>query len=256
MILYSWNVNGLRAVCKKPGFWEFFNQPQIDVLALQETRAAPEQLSPELLTPSGYTSFFSSHLTKKGYSGVGIYSRTEPISVSRELPVIKYAQEGRLLHAEYPQFHFLNIYFPNGQSGEERLKFKLDYYEAFLKYCQELRKTRPVVVCGDFNTAHRPIDLARPEENEDYSGFLPEERAFLDRLIESGYLDTFRVLNGDIKDQYSWWSFKDGGRRRNIGWRIDYFFTSEELKPNLVRAWLEPKMTGSDHCPVGLELEF
>jgi exodeoxyribonuclease-3 len=256
MILYSWNVNGLRAIAKKPGFMDFFSRPDIDVLGLQETRALPEQLPPELLTPPGLKSYFSNHLTRKGYCGVGVYSRSEPISFNMELPDHVWAQEGRLLHLEFPKFHFLNIYFPNGQSSDLRLKFKLGYYESFLNYCKNLRKTRPVVVCGDFNTAHRKIDLAEPEANVDNSGFLPQERAFLDRFIKEGFLDTFRVLNGDIPDQYSWWSFKASDRRKNIGWRIDYFFVSEELRPHLVRAWLEPQTLGSDHCPVGLELKF
>jgi exodeoxyribonuclease-3 len=256
MILCSWNVNGLRAASKKPGFAGFLTRPDIDILGLQEVRALPEQLEEPLLHPAGRRSYFSSHQTRKGYSGVGVYTQLAPLAHSLELPQKQWAGEGRLVHLELPQFHFLNIYFPNGQSSPERLSYKLGYYEAFAEYCQELRKTRPVVVCGDFNTAHRPIDLAQPEANENNSGFLPQERAFLDRFLALGYLDTFRVMNGDIADQYSWWSFRGGDRRRNIGWRIDYFFVSEELRPNLVRAWLEPKTLGSDHCPAGLELKF
>jgi exodeoxyribonuclease-3 len=256
LILYSWNVNGLRAIAQKPGFREFLNNPKITILGLQETRALPENLSPELAKPTGYETFFVNHEMKKGYSGVGVYTREKPIKAQLELPDPKYAKEGRLIHLELERCHFLSVYFPNGQRDETRLNYKLGYYEAFFNYCQTLRKTKPIVACGDFNTAHRPIDLSDPEGNADNSGFLPVERAFIDRLIASGYLDAFRVLNGDVPESYSWWSYRAGDRRRNIGWRIDYFFVSEELKPNLTRAWLEPQTTGSDHCPVGLELSF
>ncbi|MDR2140479.1 MAG: exodeoxyribonuclease III [Deltaproteobacteria bacterium] len=256
MILYSWNVNGLRAIARKPEFQEFLSRPEIDLLGLQETRATPEQLTPELSAPPGYQAAFACHKTKKGYSGVGVYSRLKPLKTHLELPDPQWDQEGRLVHLELDKFHFLAVYFPNGQSSEERLGYKLGYYEAFLAYCQRLRKSKPVVACGDFNTAHQSIDLAEPEANANNSGFLPEERAFLDRLIAAGYLDAFRVLNGELPGQYSWWSYRSGDRRRNLGWRIDYFFVSEELRPNLARAWLEPETTGSDHCPVGLELRF
>ncbi|MDR1577433.1 MAG: exodeoxyribonuclease III [Deltaproteobacteria bacterium] len=256
MILYSWNVNGLRAVSKKPGFMNFFRRPDIDIMGLQEIRARPEQLEPELLAPPGYHVAMVNHLTMKGQSGVGVYSRLKPLKIQLELPDPKWAQEGRLIHMEMEKFHFLSVYFPNGQKKDDRLNFKLGYYEAFLDYCQQARRTKPIVACGDFNTAHRPIDLAEPEANETTSGFLPVERAFLDRFIKAGYLDVFRVKNGDIPGQYSWWSYRLGERNRNIGWRIDYFFVSEELKPNIVRAWLEPQTMGSDHCPVGLELAF
>jgi exodeoxyribonuclease-3 len=254
--LLSWNVNGLRAVSKKPGFNEFFNRPGVDVLGLQETRCQLESLEPELAAPLGRWSYFVSPALKKGYSGVGVYTREKPLNVIAELPDLKYADEGRLLHLELGRFHFLAVYFPNGQRDEERLAYKLGYYEAFFQYCQKIRRTKPVVACGDFNVAHRPIDLAEPEANAETSGFLPEERAFVDHLIANGYLDAFRTLNGDLKDQYSWWSYRGGDRRRNIGWRIDYFFVSEELRPNLKKCWLEPETTGSDHCPVGLELAF
>ncbi|MDR2422417.1 MAG: exodeoxyribonuclease III [Deltaproteobacteria bacterium] len=256
MILYSWNVNGLRAIAKKPGFMDFFNRPDVDLLGLQEIRATPDQLSPELAEPPGRLAYFVNHKAKGGYSGVAVYSRGKPLKVVRELPDPKFAQEGRLVHLELAKFHFLSVYFPNGQKDEERLRYKLGYYEAFLTYCQKIRQTKPVVACGDFNAAHRPLDLAEPEANEGVSGFLPEERAFLDRLIAAGYVDVFRALNGDLAGQYSWWSYRSGDRRRNVGWRIDYFFASEELRPNLARAWLEPTTVGSDHCPVGLELSF
>jgi exodeoxyribonuclease-3 len=187
---------------------------------------------------------------------VAVYSREEPIRVIEELPDETYAQEGRVLHLEYPLFHFLNIYFPNGQSSGERLDFKFGFYDAYFEYIQQLRKQKPVVTCGDFNIAHRAIDLAEPDRNEDVSGFLPEERAIMTRLISKGYLDTFRSLNGDVPDQYSWWPYWGGSKGLNNGWRIDYFLASDELEPKFSRAWIEPEVNFSDHCPIGLELDL
>ncbi|MDR2301672.1 MAG: exodeoxyribonuclease III [Deltaproteobacteria bacterium] len=256
MKLISFNVNGLRAASAKPGFFEWFWDSQADVIALQETKARVEQLNDNLINPGSYRSYFSSAKTRKGYSGVAVYLKTEPIKVTTELPHEQWAQEGRLLHVELTDFHFLNIYFPNGQKDDERLNFKMGYYEAFFEYAQSLRKTKPVVVCGDFNTAHREIDLAQPELYRDTSGFLPQERAFLTKMIKHGYLDTFRTLNGDVKDQYSWWSYRTAAKRGNLGWRIDYFFASDELKPKLSEAWIEPQIIFSDHCPIGLTLDL
>ncbi|MDR2387242.1 MAG: exodeoxyribonuclease III [Deltaproteobacteria bacterium] len=256
MKLISFNVNGLRAASAKPGFFDWFLGSQADLIALQETKARVEQLPENLINPGGYQSYFSSAKVKKGYSGVAVYLKNPPIQVTSELPWAEWAQEGRLLKVELPQFHFLNIYFPNGQKDAERLDFKMGYYDAFFEYAQSLRKSKPVVVCGDFNTAHREIDLAQPELYEDTSGFLPQERAFLTKMINNGYLDTFRTVNGDIKDQYSWWSYRLGAKRRNLGWRIDYFFASDELKANVTGAWIEPKINFSDHCPIGLALDF
>lgn len=158
------------------------------------------------------------------------------------------------MHIEYPAFHFFNVYFPNGTKDDGRLAYKMGYYDAFLAHAEELRRTKPIVVCGDFNTAHRPIDLARPKANEENSGFLPIERAWVDRFIAAGYVDTFRHIHGDEPHQYSWWSYKQRARVNNVGWRIDYFFVSEELAPAIRDAWIENNVYGSDHCPVGLEL--
>ncbi|MDR1657455.1 MAG: exodeoxyribonuclease III [Deltaproteobacteria bacterium] len=256
MKLYSWNVNGLRAVAAKPTFWPWFKTAQADLFAFQETKARPEQLDPSLSAPAGYCPYFSWPTEKKGYSGVAVYSLTEPIQVTKELPEERFAREGRLLHLEMEKFHFLNIYFPNGQKDEDRLDFKMGFYESFLSYSQFLRKSKPVVICGDFNTAHREIDLAHPDLCREISGFLDHERAFLSLMIRKGYIDTFRHINGDLEGQYSWWSYRAGDRIRNDGWRIDYFFVSQELEKNLTRAWLEPHVTGSDHCPIGIELSF
>jgi exodeoxyribonuclease-3 len=256
MKLISYNVNGLRAASKKAGFFDWFRSSEAEVVAFQETKARPEQLEDKVRSPEGYVSYHSSPTIKKGYSGVAVHTKESPLNVSLELPWPEWAQEGRLIHLELRAFHFLNIYFPNGQMTDERLDFKLRYYEAFLEFALKLRATKPVVVCGDFNTAHREIDLARPDLYGETSGFLPQERAFLSKMIGLGFLDTFRTLNGDLEGQYSWWSYRTGAKRKNDGWRIDYFFASSELAPKLVRAWIEPEIGFSDHCPIGLELDL
>lgn len=254
MRFYSWNVNGLRAAAAKDGFLNWFKNHSADVVAFQETKAAPEQLPPGLKDPEGFSSYWLAATKKKGYSGVGIWSKRIPLHVHYDLEAPVWQGEGRLIHLEFPDFHFYNVYFPNGQTSEERLAYKLGYYEAFLEEAERRRQTKPIIVCGDFNTAHRPIDLARPEANQDISGFLLVERAWLDKFIGCGYVDVFRYLNGDRPQQYSWWSFRSQARARNVGWRIDYFFVSNELLPRLQEAWLEPEVQGSDHCPIGLEL--
>ena len=262
----SWNVNGLRAISAKEE-WRWFRESGADVLALQETKAAPEQLSPDLARPEGWHSEWASSSVRKGYSGVAVFSRALPIAVRRELPETEWQGEGRLLHLEFERFHFFNGYFPNGGAEEldgngkptgrfKRLSYKMGYFDAFVRYAEECRATKPIVVCGDFNIAHREIDLARPRRNVKNTGFLPEERAFLDRFVSLGYIDTFRLCHGDEPGCYSWWSYKTRAREKNIGWRIDYFFVSEELRPHVADAWIETGVRGSDHCPVGLCLEF
>jgi exodeoxyribonuclease-3 len=255
MKFMCWNVNGLRAISQKPGFWDWFRRSEADFIAFQETKASPEQLSDDLLNPENYLSYWSSSVNKKGYSGVVTYAREEPAAVSEEIPDPAWRGEGRLVRLETPHFHFLNVYFPNGQKDEGRLAYKLGYYEALLEYAQSLRREKPVLLCGDFNTAHHPIDIARPKENETTSGFLPAERAWLDKLAGAGYVDTFRLINGPEAVAYSWWSLRTRARAQDIGWRIDYFFVSEELAGAVRRAWIEPSVTGSDHCPIGLELD-
>ena len=256
MKLYSWNVNGLRAASQKPTFWPWLKTCRADLICLQETKARPEQLSGDLLNPPGYQGWFSSPVAKKGYSGVAVYSLADPMMVIAELPEERFNTEGRLLHLELERFHLLNVYFPNGQRDEDRLDFKMAYYESFLDHAQLLRKDKPVVACGDFNTAHKRIDLAKPHLYENTSGFLEQERAFLSLMIKKGYIDAFRHVNGDIPEQYTWWSYRLGERERNEGWRIDYFFVSNELERNIAKAWIEPHVKGSDHCPIGLELNF
>lgn len=253
--LTSWNVNGFRAIIKKP-HWDWFHNNQSDIIALQETKADPSQIGQEHQEPQGWCSYWSSSITKKGYSGVAIFSKLMPLSTTAELPDPAFQKEGRLLHLEFPTFHFMNVYFPNGGQGEHRLNYKLGYYNSFFDYAQNLRKTKPIVVCGDFNTAHKPIDLARPKANEEVSGFLPIERAWLDHFTSAGYIDTFRYIHGDIPNYYTWWSYQQRARERNVGWRIDYFFVSEELTSAIRDAWIEMDIQGSDHCPIGLTLEL
>ena len=255
MKLLSWNVNGFRAVCAKPEWAEFLSR-DADVIGLQETKAEQHQIAEEHRTPEGRHASWLAATVKKGYSGVAVFSRQKPLSVSFELPDPVWQGEGRLIHAEFPAFHYCNVYFPNGQMNEERLAYKLGFYDAFLAYAEELRKEKPIVVCGDFNTAHKPVDLARPKANEETSGFLPVERAWLDTLVSHGYVDTFRHIHGDTADAYSWWSYRFKARERNVGWRIDYFFVSAELQSAIKDAWIAADITGSDHCPVGLELDI
>jgi exodeoxyribonuclease III len=255
--LYSWNINGFRAVLGK-GFWDWLSASGADVVGLQEVKAELDQLpAGDRTPPPGWGVAWNHCKVKKGYSGTAAYYRQDaaPLSASTGLPDPAFQGEGRCQLLEYPDFWLFNIYFPNGAMNEERLAYKLKYYDVFLDYAQKLRKTKPVVACGDFNTAHREIDLANPKENEKISGFLPIERAWIDRFIAAGYVDTFRRFEPGPQ-HYSWWSYRGGARRRNVGWRIDYFFVSEELRDKVKRAWIEPQVQGSDHCPVGLELEL
>ena len=250
--ILSWNVNGVRAAERK-GLLDWLKKESPDILCLQETKALPEQLSPELRTPPGYHAFWNSAV-RKGYSGVSIFSKAKPVSVKLGLGISKFDVEGRVLEAEYPGFTLFNIYFPNGKANPERLAFKMEFYEEALKYFDRLRKKgRRLVITGDVNTAHKEIDLKRPKENKDISGFLPMERAWIDKLISHGYLDTFRLFNQE-PDQYTWWDMQSGARARNVGWRIDYFFISDDLKSSLKDAFILPDVMGSDHCPVGILL--
>lgn len=250
--LYSWNVNGIRSVHKK-GFLEWMDQVQPDILGLQETKISAGQLTPELIEVPGYVSYWS-HAEKKGYSGVAIFTRERPLSVQEGLGMAQFDNEGRTLIAEYPDFVLFNIYFPNGQRGEDRLQYKLAFYDAFLEVFNRYRDSgKRLIVCGDFNTAHKPIDLARPRENEKVSGFLPIERAWMDKFVGEGYIDTFRLVCPD-PHEYSWWNMRSRARDRNVGWRIDYFFISPNLEPHMSYADIHQDIMGSDHCPVSLEL--
>ncbi len=252
MKLLCWNVNGLRAIDKK-GFYPWFQTESPDILCLQEIKATPEQLPPHLRNEPGYHTFWNP-AEKKGYSGVATISKLKPKSVKNGFGREEFDSEGRILITEYPTFTLFNIYFPNGKKNKERLQYKLDFYDEFLSYADDLKAhDHNIVVCGDFNTAHKEIDLARPRENEHISGFLPVERAWIDTFIDHGYVDTFRTFHAE-PNQYSWWDLKTGARARNVGWRIDYFFVNKEFLPKVKNAFILPQVIGSDHCPVGLEI--
>jgi len=252
--LLSWNVNGIRAIHRK-GFLDWLAEDSPDILCLQETKAMKEQLAEELINADGYQSYFSS-AEKKGYSGTATYTKIKPVKIENGIGIKKFDSEGRFLVTEFENFILFNVYFPNGKASPERLKYKMDFYSAFLKHLKKLSKQgKKIVVCGDVNTAHREIDLARAKENQKTSGFLPEERAWIDKLIKAGFIDTFRVFN-DEPGNYSWWNMVTRARERNVGWRIDYFFISDNLSSNLKSAFILPGVMGSDHCPVGIELKF
>lgn len=253
MTLVSWNVNGLRALEGK-GFLDWLKQNKPDILCLQETKAHPDQLSEVLLAPEGYRTYWSAS-ERRGYSGVAIYTREEPRSVSQAFSP-EYDREGRTLIADYGSFVLLTSYVPNGSRDHSRVPFKMAYKRKLLEVCEALRgEGRSVVVCGDINTAHRPIDLARPAQNRNTTGFLPEERAWIDEFLELGYLDTFRAMHPD-RVSYSWWAYWGGARERNVGWRLDYFFVSPDLWPSVQQAEIHPEVLGSDHCPVSLTLSL
>jgi exodeoxyribonuclease-3 len=251
--LVSWNVNGLRAAWKK-GFVEFAAAEGPDVLCLQETKIQPDQLTDEMKGLLDYRAHWS-FAEKKGYSGVVTYSRPAPLAVVTVGGTPALDAEGRIVHTEFPDFHLFNVYFPNGGMGPERLAHKLTFYDDFLALCERLRRGgKGIVVCGDVNTAHTEIDLARPKENEKTSGFMPVERDWVSKFIAHGYHDTFRLFVTE-PGHYTWWDLKSGARARNVGWRIDYFFVSDELRRRVRAATILPHVQGSDHCPITLVLD-
>lgn len=250
--LLSWNVNGIRAIQKK-GFLDWFKKENPDILNLQETKAHPDQLDDLLKNVKGYESYFSS-AEKKGYSGVVTYTKLKPLSVQNGLGVKKFDSEGRFVITEFEEFTLFNIYFPNGKASDERLQYKMEFYETFLKHCKKLLKEgKKIVVCGDVNTAHKEIDLARPKENSQTSGFLPQEREWIDKFLAAGFIDTFRIFNQE-PDQYTWWDMVTRARERNVGWRIDYFYISENLREKITSAKIHQDVMGSDHCPISIEI--
>lgn len=254
MKIVSWNVNGLRAVHRN-GYWEaFLRGTKPDIFCFQEVKAEPDQLPEEVRETGGFSAFFCPSRAKKGYSGVAIYSRIEPLSVMYGMGIEEFDAEGRLIGAEYDDFWLLNIYFPNGGRGPERLDFKLRYYEAFLLFCEKLRKDKPVIFCGDVNTAHFPIDLARPKENSNTTGFLPIERKWLDEVVDTGYVDIYRHFYPQQSEIYTYWDTFTHARERNVGWRIDYFFTVKEFMPMIKKAEIHTEIYGSDHCPISITL--
>ena len=254
MRLFSWNVNGVRAAQRK-GFLNWLDQVQPDVLGIQETKAQPDQLDPELRNPAGYHAYWAS-AERKGYSGVALFSRVEPLNVTFGLGIPEYDVEGRTIVAEYNDFVLITAYFPNGGRDHLRVPFKMAYKKAFLAFCEDLRAAgKAVIFCGDVNTSHQEIDLARPKQNQNHTGFLPKERIWIDEVIAAGYIDTFRYFYPEKEGAYTWWSYIGKARERNTGWRLDYFFVSPDLAPRITAAEIHPDILGSDHCPVSLTLD-
>ena len=255
--LISWNVNGLRAVVKK-NYFDIFKQLDADIFALQETKLQEPQLTEEMKHIDGCEAHWSHASVKKGYSGVGTYARVKPKSIKYGIGMPKFDDEGRILEMDFDDFVFFNVYFPNGQMSEERLQYKLDFFEAFFDYTDELKdQGRSLVITGDYNIAHNEIDLKNPKANEKTSGFLRIERDWLDRLIENGYVDTFRHFHPDTV-KYSWWTYRFKARDRNVGWRIDYFFVTQDIIDRgwIKKAFINNDIFGSDHCPIGLVMEI
>jgi exodeoxyribonuclease-3 len=255
MKLISWNVNGIRAVHKKGAFAELLKL-DADIYCIQETKSTPDQLSPELLSPPGYVAYFDSAKERKGYSGVAIYTKVEPEKVHYGLGNDEYDTEGRCLTLCFKEYALVNCYFPNGGRDEDHFHYKLRYYEEFLKHVKKLEEEfGQVIFCGDLNVAHDEIDIARPKENAKSIGFLPVERAWVDRVQESGFVDTFRALHPETV-KYSWWDMKTGSRDRNVGWRIDYFFVNQEIFPQVAKSDILTDFMGSDHAPVVLHIDM
>ena len=254
MKIYSWNVNGIRAAIQK-GFYKWFQNIKPDVLCLQETKAQPEQLDNILVNPNGYYSFWNS-AQKRGYSGVATFSKKEPISVKYELGIEEFDGEGRVIETDFSDFILINIYFPNGRRDHSRVKYKLDFCDAVLERCEKLSdQGKKLIICGDYNTAHKEIDLRYPKANKNTTGFLPEERAWIDKFIDHGYVDTFRQFNEE-PNQYTWWSYRFNARQKDIGWRIDYFFVNESFLSKVKKSFILSDVLGSDHCPIGIEIEM
>ena len=254
MKLFSWNVNGVRAATKK-GLFQWLEYEAPDVLCIQETKAHVDQLTAEILTDHGYYASWHSG-ERRGYSGVATFSKKEPLFVQEGLGIDKYDVEGRVLLTEHEDFLLYNIYFPNGQKDETRLKYKLDFYDDLLPIINDqVESGSNVIVAGDWNTAHYPIDLARPKENIKTSGFMPIEREKLDDYVDDGWTDTFRLFNNE-PEKYSWWSYRMGARARKVGWRIDYFFVNSDFSDLCKNADIHQDVMGSDHCPVSLELDL
>ena len=249
MKLISWNVNGIRA-CLQKGFLDFFNEIDADVFCLQETKLQAGQHDLEL---PGYHQYWN-YAEKKGYSGTAIFTKTEPVSVTYGIGVEEHDHEGRVITAEFEDFYVVTVYVPNSQRELTRLDYRMEWEKAFLDYVKRLSETKPVVFCGDLNVAHQEIDLKNPKTNHKNAGFTDEERACFTKVLENGFIDTFRYFYPDVTDAYSWWSYMANARAKNVGWRIDYFVVSEGMKDRLVDAKIHPQVMGSDHCPVELDI--
>ncbi len=253
--MLSWNVNGLRAVINK-GFLDFLEAQKPDILGIQETKLQEHQLPEEIHRLPAYRTAWN-FAERKGYSGTGVFFRNPPLAIKTHgFPHEVLNQEGRIIELEYETFTVFNIYFPNGQMSEERLQYKLKFYDESLKYFNRLKNSgKNLIIMGDYNTAHKPIDLKNPKNNEDRSGFLPIERAWIDKLIASGYQDTFRLFNKE-PEQYTWWTYRFRAREKNIGWRIDYFFVNDNLVDRIADSYILSGVYGSDHCPIGLKINI
>ena len=250
MKLISWNVNGLRA-CMQKGFMDFFREADADIFCVQETKLQAGQIVMEL---PGYHQYWN-YAEKKGYSGTALFSKKEPLKVTYGMGVEEHDHEGRVITAEYEDFYVVTVYVPNSQRELTRLDYRMEWEEAFLKYLKKLEETKPLVYCGDLNVAHQEIDLKNPKTNRQNAGFTDQERKCFGRILENGFVDTFRHFYPDLKDAYSWWSYMGQARAKNVGWRIDYFVASEALKGLLADAGIHAQVMGSDHCPVELDLK-
>ncbi len=251
MRFISWNVNGLRA-CLQKGFLDVFNMVNADCFCLQETKLQPEQVSLEL---PGYHQFWYS-AEKKGYSGTALFSKEEPINITYGVGIPELDTEGRLITAEYPDFYLVTCYTPNAQQGLARIDHRLRWDEAFRSYLMELDQHKPVIICGDLNVAHQEIDLKNPSSNRGNAGFSDEERGSFEKLLSCGFTDTFRYLHPDVTGAYSWWSYRFNARKNNAGWRIDYFLVSDRIRDKIQATPIYHEVLGSDHCPVGLEINL
>lgn len=248
--MISWNVNGLRA-CMQKGFLEYFRQADADVFCLQETKLQKGQVELDL---PGYCQYWN-YAEKKGYSGTALFTKTEPLKVTYGIGVEEHDHEGRVITAEFGEYYVVTVYVPNSQRELARLGYRMEWEEAFLKYLKGLEENKPVIYCGDLNVAHQEIDLKNPKTNHNNAGFTDDERKCFGRVLESGFVDTFRYFYPEAKDAYSWWSYMGQARAKNVGWRIDYFVVSEGLKDRLADARIHADVMGSDHCPVELELK-
>ena len=251
MKLISWNVNGIRA-CVQKGFEDFFKEINADIFCIQESKMQEGQLE---LSIDGYHQYWN-YAEKKGYSGTAIFSKEEALSVANGIGIEEHDKEGRVITLEFDKFYMVTVYTPNSKRELERLEYRMVWEDAFKGYLKKLEEKKPVIVCGDMNVAHQEIDLKNPKTNHKNAGFTNEEREKFTKLLEAGFIDTFRYFYPDQTDIYSWWSYMFHAREKNAGWRIDYFLTSESLKDNLQDAKIHTEVFGSDHCPVELDILF
>ena len=253
LLLISWNVNGIRA-CVRNGFLDFLEKYKPDILALQEIKATEDNVPMEVRYYPDYHKYWNP-AKRKGYAGTALFTKIKPLDVKFGIGEDKFDSEGRVITAEYEKFYLVNAYFPNSQHGLTRLDFKLEFDKLIHSYLNELRRKKPVILCGDFNVAHKEIDLANPKQNEKNAGFTPQERAWMDEFLGDGYIDTFRMFTKE-GGHYTWWTYRFKARERNIGWRVDYFVVSEELKDKVKKSWIMSEVYGSDHAPIAMLLDI